>query len=132
MGPKKNYSQASRVQGILRTLGVRHTITIGELAEEFGVTRRTFFRASSLILCLIGNGTAWRDWVDWELRTAISLGKGVCGVRLKQSYGRTPQILKEIGAPIAPWDVNEIIATIECAAARRSQRNKPWNARIIL
>ncbi len=77
-------------------------------------------RASSVILCLIGNGTAWRDWVDWELKTAISLGKGVCGARLKQSYGRTPPILKEIGAPIARWDVHEIITTIECAAARRS------------
>ena len=41
---KKTYSQASRVQGILRTLGTRHGITIGELAEEFGVTKRTVYR----------------------------------------------------------------------------------------
>jgi proteasome accessory factor B len=44
MPTKKAYSQASRVQGILRTLGVRHGITIGELAEEFGVTKRTLYR----------------------------------------------------------------------------------------
>jgi proteasome accessory factor B len=44
MSTKKTYSQAARVQGILRTLGVRHGITIGELAEEFGVTKRTLYR----------------------------------------------------------------------------------------
>ena len=44
MSVKKPYSQAARVQGILRTLGVRHGITIGELAEEFGVTKRTLYR----------------------------------------------------------------------------------------
>jgi len=44
MGRKKTYSQAARVQGILRTLGARHGITVGELAEEFGVTKRTLYR----------------------------------------------------------------------------------------
>jgi proteasome accessory factor B len=44
MSIKKIYSQALRVQGILRTLGARHGITIGELAEEFGVTKRTLYR----------------------------------------------------------------------------------------
>ena len=41
---QKTYSQAARVQGILRTLGARHGITIGELAEEFGVTKGTLYR----------------------------------------------------------------------------------------
>ena len=73
----------------------------------------------SVAVCLIGDGTAWRDWVDWELRTAIELGKGVCGVRLKGSRGRTPPVLAEIGAQVAQWDLPAIIAAIECAAARR-------------
>ncbi len=81
---------------------------------------RPKIEAASVLLCLIGNGTAWRDWVDWEIRTALEMRKGICGVRLKGSYGRTPPLLKEIGAPIAQWDVQEIIAVIECAAARRS------------
>ena len=75
---------------------------------------------SSVVLCLIGNGTAWRDWVDWELRTGAELGKGLCGVRLKGSHGRTPPFLMEIDAAIAPWGVEEIVSVIECAAARRS------------
>jgi len=76
--------------------------------------------ASSVALCLIGNGTAWREWVDWELNTALELRKGLCGVRLKGSRGRTPPILTEVGAPIAAWDMQEIVSVIECAAARGS------------
>lgn len=74
----------------------------------------------SVVVCLIGNGTAWRDWVDWELDTARALGKGICGVRLKGSRGRAPEIFRRIGAPIAHWDQKAIVAAIECAAAKRS------------
>ena len=77
-------------------------------------------RKCSVVVCLIGNGTAWREWVDWELETAIALGKGICGVRLKNSYGKIPEALKRIGGPIASWDQEEIVAAIECAAARRA------------
>ena len=80
---------------------------------------RQKIQRNSVVLCLIGNGTAWRDWVDWELWVAQELGKGICGVRLKDSRGRA--MLKEIGAPIAPtMEIDEIVRVIECAAARRS------------
>lgn len=75
---------------------------------------------SSVVVCLIGNGTAWRDWVDWELDTARSFGKGLCGVRLKGARGRAPGLLREIDSPVAQWDMNQIVAVIESAAARRS------------
>lgn len=75
---------------------------------------------SSVLICLIGNGTAWREWVDWEIETAANYRKGICGVRLKGSYGRAPEALTLRSAPVARWDMGEIIAAIECAAARRS------------
>lgn len=81
---------------------------------------RDRIRRVDVVMCLIGNGTAWREWVDWELRTAVEEGRGVCGVRLKGSHGRAPSILGAIGAPIAPWELGRMIAAIECAAARRS------------
>jgi hypothetical protein len=92
-------------------------------SEEAGYIRKVIrekIQRASVVVCLIGNGTAWRDWVDWELRTSIELGKGICGVRLKESRGRTPPVLAEAEAPIAKWDMEAIIAAIECAAARRS------------
>jgi hypothetical protein len=75
---------------------------------------------SEVLVCLIGNGTAWREWVDWELQTGVDLRKGLCGVRLKGSFGRTPPILKEFRAPVAPWETTAIVAVIEQAAARRT------------
>lgn len=61
-----------------------------------------------VLVCLIGTGTAWRDWVDWEIRTAVELGKGICGVRLKESTGRAPEFLARMGAPVASWDMEEM------------------------
>jgi hypothetical protein len=73
-----------------------------------------------VLVCLIGAGTAWRDWVEWEIRTAVGLGKGICGVRLKESRGRAPELLVRMGAPVASWDMQEIVSAIERAAAVRS------------
>lgn len=100
----------------------------GSLREEIDSVRgsyikqqiRAIIQRNSVVVCLIGNGTAWRKWVDWELETAFALGKGICGIRLKDSRGQTPQLLREIGAPIARWgDVHDFVRVIECAAARR-------------
>jgi hypothetical protein len=80
---------------------------------------REKIRRASILVCLIGNGTAWREWVDWEIRAAYEMGKGVCGVRLKGSRGHRPPELVTRDAPVASWDMGEIVAAIECAAARR-------------
>jgi hypothetical protein len=73
-----------------------------------------------VLICMIGNGTAWRDWVEWEIATAIAERCGVCGIRLKGSRGRPPEILREVGAQIASWDVVQMTSTIERATALRS------------
>jgi hypothetical protein len=58
--------------------------------------------------------------VDWELSTAFELGKGICGIRLKESHGKAPQLLRDLDAPVAGWgEVQNFISVIECAAARR-------------
>ena len=100
-------------------VSVRSTINSAQGAYLRQVISEKIKRCS-VVVCLIGNGTAWREWVDWELETALKLGKGVCGVRLKDSRGQAPEILRRIGAPVAKWDQEAIVAAIECAAARRS------------
>ena len=92
-------------------------------SEQSGYIKQVIrekIRHASVVVCLIGNRTAWRDWVEWEMITAIQERKGVCGVRLKGSHGRTPSVLEELGAPVASWDLEDIIRVIECSAARRS------------
>ena len=75
---------------------------------------------AEVVCCLIGNGTAWREWVEWELSTAYELRKGICAVRLKNSRGRTPPLLNEIGIHVTPWDLGRIVGAIERAAAVRT------------
>jgi len=68
MNVKKAYSQAARVQGILRTLWIRNGITIGELSEESGVNKRTVYRdlkaledsGYPLLSELVDGATLWR------------------------------------------------------------------------
>jgi hypothetical protein len=81
---------------------------------------RDLINRASVLVCLIGNGTGWRGWVDWELETAASLGKGICGVRIPSTYGKNPGVLTRVGARMADWDTVSIIQAIEYAAARRS------------
>jgi MTH538 TIR-like domain (DUF1863) len=81
---------------------------------------RQRIKCVDVVVCLIGNGTAWRDWVDWEIATALEEGRGVCGIRLKGARSRAPSILHEVGASIASWDVPSMTAAIERAAALRS------------
>jgi predicted DNA-binding transcriptional regulator YafY len=42
--PAKKYSQAGRVHDVIRLIEARHGISVGELAEETGVNRRTIHR----------------------------------------------------------------------------------------
>lgn len=76
--------------------------------------------AASVLICVVGNATGWRDWVDWELRTALSLGKGICAVRIPGTYGSYPEVVRLCGAAIASWDADSIAIAIEQAAALRS------------
>ena len=81
---------------------------------------KAMIKRCSVVVCLIGNGTAWREWVDWELATALELRKGLCGVRIRETFGRVPDVLRQCEAPISEWVPEQIIRAIECAAARRS------------
>jgi hypothetical protein len=134
---KRRIFMSYHAEDIQQVNGFRLMVTNPNLAVDFFETssrqpvqsqNSTYIRKaiaekisrSAVVMCLIGNGTAWRDWVDWELETAVEFGKGICGVRLKNSFGRAPRQLAETGAPVAKWSMDDIISTIECAAARRS------------
>ncbi|HTT97795.1 MAG TPA: TIR domain-containing protein [Rhizomicrobium sp.] len=81
---------------------------------------RRKIRNPEVVICMIGNGTAWREWVDWEILAGHEERRGICGVRLKQARSRAPDLLHELGVGVASWDVPSITAMIEKAAAIRS------------
>jgi hypothetical protein len=80
----------------------------------------TKIERSEVLLCLIGNGTGWREMVNWEIGRAIELRKGICAVRIRGTYGKIPDLIREHDFPSAQWDTKKILAAVECAAARRS------------
>jgi len=73
----------------------------------------------SVTVCLIGATTYQSRWVDWEIRESARLGKGLVGVRLKDTYGPVPRALQDLGAGIVSWDIGQIERAIEGAATRR-------------
>lgn len=64
---------------------------------------------TSMVIVMIGQDTASREAVDWELREAYKQGKKVIGVRI---YGDRndpiPEPLLENKAPVINWDLKEI------------------------
>lgn len=67
---------------------------------------------SSLTMCLYGPSTYTSDWVNWELQTAVGLGKPIMGVRLYND-GRInycPAALQD--RPCIGWDINQIVQTM--------------------
>lgn len=73
---------------------------------------------ADVVLCVLGNGTGSREWVDWEIQTAIQLGIPVCGVRISGTYGKFPEYLRSCNTLIAEWQPVAITKVIEMAIAR--------------
>jgi hypothetical protein len=71
----------------------------------------------SVTVVLIGETTYTSSWVDWEIRTTASLGRGLVGMRLHSLYkDAVPQALKDNRGEVVDWDIPEIVAAIERAA----------------
>lgn len=67
--------------------------------------------ASSHLLCIVGKQTHKSKWVDWEIRTAVSLKKKLIGVKIEKG-NTAPQAL--VGAD-ATWALSFNFGSIEKA-----------------
>ena len=78
---------------------------------------REQIEGSSVIVVLIGEKTAESDWVDFEIREANKLGKGVLGIRIKGAENvKIPPALKEAGGRVINWNPDIFADKIEGAA----------------
>jgi hypothetical protein len=108
------------VQLSLHDWGLQNAVNSSNIGYVHQVIKEKIER-SEVLLVLIGNSTFTSKEVAWEIQTAIDAGKGICGIRLKGARGRAPAGLAENDAPVASWgDTEDLVAVIECAAARRS------------
>jgi len=55
------------------------------------VIREEYIKPASVTVVLIGNATANSQWVRWEIGESIKQGKGLLGIKLKDTWGAIPQ-----------------------------------------
>lgn len=60
------------------------------------------------VICLIGQDTHSSKWVQWELEVATSLKKKIIPVRIKDTTGNAPKIIRERKISTLPWSVKKI------------------------
>lgn len=68
-------------------------------------------KSSDTLLCIIGEKTTDSDWVNWEVDTAVALGKSIVAVKIDQTYQSPPAILG-VGAT---WAMSFTYASIKKA-----------------
>jgi hypothetical protein len=77
--------------------------------EKWKTNCRERIALTSMVICLIGEKTAEREAVIWELEEAYQQEKKVVGVRIYRNENhRVPKPLLDHGAPILDWNLKEI------------------------
>lgn len=75
-------------------------------------------RWATLTVCLYGPTTYISQWVDWELKQTLRLGKPLMGVSLYDD-GRTKYYPAPLDQwPRVDWDISKIVTTMEQLAYR--------------
>lgn len=69
---------------------------------------------AGVFICLIGNNTHTRDWVNWEIEEAQKKGKRIVGVFINgASDADIPENFKLYGDALVGWTGDKIIEAIE-------------------
>lgn len=78
-----------------------------------GVIKDEYIKPASVVVVLIGNKTASSKWVQWEISEGKRQGKGILGIRLKDTWGAIPA-----GIPsnaVGDWQPDKFASWIEWA-----------------
>jgi hypothetical protein len=82
---------------------------------------RERIRQTTVTVCLVTENTVTSEWVDWEIRESIKLGKGVVAVyQGEKPPPKLPPVVNELGIKLVPWKQAELTAAIEQAAGERT------------
>jgi len=97
----------------------RHLLSpVNSESEQYIKQRiREQLEGTSVTVVLIGDNTAESDWVDYEIRASIELGKGLLGIRLKGAENAdVPPSLEEAEAKTINWNPDVFADELERAA----------------
>ena len=89
-------------------------------AEYVGrVIREEYIRPASVTVVLIGDKTADSQWVQWEIQESSRQGKGLLGIRLKDSHGSVPAAIPSDA--VGSWQPERFANWIEWAYNNRGK-----------
>lgn len=75
-------------------------------------------RTTVTVVC-VGERTATRRWVKYELQVSRDRGNGLLGVYLPGESGHPkPKVLEDEGAPLYDWNASRFAEWVEAAAVR--------------
>lgn len=70
-------------------------------------------KQTSVTICLIGEKTAFRDAVLWELDTSYDLENKVFGVRIYRDKSHiVPEPIRRNGSKVLLWSISDIVAEL--------------------
>lgn len=82
--------------------------------EKWKTNCRERISKTSALICMIGEKTAQREAVIWEIEEAYRQGKKVIGVRIhRDKHHPIPRPLLEHNAPIVEWNLAKISKLLE-------------------
>ena len=84
------------------------------------VISEEYLRPASVTIVLIGNKTAQSPWVQWEVQESIRQGKGLLGIRLKDTWGAVPAGIPDNA--VGGWDPEKFPSQIEWAYQQTQRR----------
>jgi len=119
-----NHSDTDKVNGFLGLRNIidnfefynhklDHRINSNDTNYICRVIREEYIKPASVTVVLIGNHTSESDWVKWEIAESKRLGKGLLGIKLKDTDGIIPE-----GLPhnhIGNWQPEKFASWIEWA-----------------
>lgn len=76
-----------------------HSADVSIKSQNEGVIRQVISKKinqSNVVLCIVGENTHTREWVDWELKKAKELNKRIIVVKIK-STNKSPKCLLNSG-----------------------------------
>jgi hypothetical protein len=84
------------------------------------VIREEYINPASVTVVLIGNRTAQSPWVQWEIQESIRQGKGLLGIRLKDTLGAVPTGIPDNA--VGGWDPEKFPSWIQWASQQVQRR----------
>jgi hypothetical protein len=81
---------------------------------------RERLRQCSVTIVYVSDRTADSQWIDWEVRESIALGKGVVAMYKGDTPpGRLPRAVRENGVPVVRWNQKELAEAIKKQSQNR-------------